>query len=662
MPIGGIFQFGEFQIDAGARTLRREKAIVTLNSRTFDVLLYLVQKPGRVLARDELLKNIWADAFVDEHSLAQSISVLRRALDEKPGENSYIVTLPGRGYQFVAPVRAVNPEVGNVEQPIPVATSDSSGIIFQKHTIHTSVVTTNANNKEQLSSPGSRSRVARIIAPVAIAATLVVSAILGSTWYWRSHQAPKLTEKDTIVVADFENRTGDPVFNDTLKDALAVDLDQSPYLNVVSDQKISEGLKLMGRDTRERLTGEVAHDLCQRLSSNALLQGSIANLGNQYIVVLTVTNCATGDTLTSEQVRAESKEKILPAVDKAASSLRGKLGESLSSAAKYDTPVEQATTPSLAALEAYSEGVKVWANKGSEAAIPFYKRAIELDPSFAMAYAHLGQAYANLGVSGGSENLKKAFMLRDGLSERERFYIDSRYYDIVTGDKEKTIRILEEWRQTYPRESGPARALVLHYGELGRYEDALREARESVRLEPTDLNYNEFVFSALKLNRLDEAQSALNQWQGRSPDSPMQVWNLYFLAFLRGDPVAMQKQSARGVGPDWGNDFLWDQSNTEAYYGRIRKAREFTHREMKSVVGDKENAGLHTAWCEIDGALHEVLLGYTEQAKHDVTAALNLSRDDVIQIHAALALALAGDTRRRDYYRRAGKAISAGHN
>jgi len=484
----------------------------------------------------------------------------------------------------------------------------------------------------------------KIAVPVLLVALLVAGGL-----YYRSHQSRRLSEKDTIVVADFDNRTGDPAFDDTLKDALAVDLDQSPYLNVVSDQKIIAALKLMGRAPGQRLTGGVARELCQRLSSSAMLQGSIANLGNQYLVVLTATNCATGDLLASEQVRAGSKEKILPVVDEAASSLRGRLGESLGSIGKYATPVEQATTPSLAALQAYSEGVKVWGTKGNQAAMPFYKRAIELDPNFAMAYAHLGQAYANLDVQDlAIENLNKAFNLRDRVSERERFYIDSHYYDIVTGELEKEVRVLEEWRQVYPREWMPARNLVLRYRELGRNEDALREAREGVRLEPVEGSYYELVFSALRLNRLDEAQAALNEWQTRNPDSVLQVWDRYLLAFLRNDPVGMQKQSARGMGPDWNSTFLRGQSDTAAYYGCIRKARELTRRAMEWEISDNEVAGRRAADFEIDGALHEAVLGYSKQAQR-ATSSMNLSEGDAsIEARAALALALARDARRAE--------------
>jgi eukaryotic-like serine/threonine-protein kinase len=527
MTTNGIFQFGEFQIDERTRTLRREKTIVALNFRAFDVLLYFVQNSGKVLTRDELLKNVWQGAFVDENNLAQSISALRRALAEKPGENSYIVTLPGRGYQFVAPVQVITSDIltlgivapaneNSIAELATTPNNPSSGLIFQQQTIRTRVVT---REKEQPSSQISRRGAARIVTPLTAGLILSV-AILGGAWFWRSHRAPKLTEKDTIVVADFDNRTGDPVFDDTLKQALMVGLDQSPYLNVVSDQKIGEALKLMGKDSEQRVTGEVARDLCQRVSGNALLQGSIASLGSQYVVVLTVTNCATGNSLAAEQVRAESKEKILPALDKAASNLRGKLGEFVGSIEKYDTPMEQATTPSFAALQAYTAGVKAWANKGNEAAIPFYKRAIELDPNFAMAYARLGNVYHNVGIQElAVENSTKAFGLRARVSERERFYIDSHYYISVTGEGEKAIQVFEQWRQVYPRDVVPAQSLAEWHRLYGRFEDALREARDAVRLEPGKTSYGILAQTAMTLGHLDEGQAALQA----SPDGPFEA-------------------------------------------------------------------------------------------------------------------------------------------
>ncbi len=487
------------------------------------------------------------------------------------------------------------------------------------------------------------------------AAAVALTAVLAAGGYYYFHRAkpkatPTLTEKDTIVLADFDNKTGDPVLDDTLKQALAVDLDQSPYLNVVPDRKISEGLKLMGRDGTQRLTAEVARDLCQRLNSNAMLQGSIANLGNQYVVVLTVTNCATGDSLASEQVRVESKEQILPALDKAASSLRGRLGESLGSIEKYATPVEQASTPSLAALQAYSAGLKAWEDKGNEAAVPFYKRAIELDPNFAMAYAHLAQAYANMGVENLSiENSNKAFKLRDQVSERERFYIDTRYYAIVTGEEEKVVGTFEQWRQVYPREAGPARTLSLEYRILGRYEDAYHEATESVRLEPnSDINCGDLAFSALTLNRPDEAQAVLKEIRVLKPGIGVANLDLYVMAFLRNDPMGMQKELALAAGNDGDGTMAALQAETEAYYGRVQKSRELTLRVIEGITGNKEVRAEWAAIAGIQGALYEAEFGYSELARHDASAALTLSKGDEIQIEAALVLALAGDTGRAE--------------
>src|ERR1019366_7290890 len=281
MNSGEIFQFGKFQIDARARTVRREKEIVTLNSRSFDVLLYFVQNPGRVLAREEMLKNVWPDAFVDEHSLAQSISVLRRALEEKPGDNDYIVTLPGRGYQFVSPVTVVPPESLSVIPDVaPPSGNASNALLLQRQTIRTSVIT---EEKEQLSLPIPRRwGSVRMVAAFATAAILLVSvAILGSTWYWRSHRAPKLTERDTIVLADFDNKTGDPLFDDTLQQALSIQLEQSPFLNVLSDRKVRATLKQMTRPLGTKLTPEVSRELCQRAGGQAFISGALAGLGSE---------------------------------------------------------------------------------------------------------------------------------------------------------------------------------------------------------------------------------------------------------------------------------------------------------------------------------------------------------------------------------------------
>jgi eukaryotic-like serine/threonine-protein kinase len=459
---------------------------------------------------------------------------------------------------------------------------------------------------------------------------VVLLTVLAAGGYFYFHRASRvLTEKDAIVIADFDNKTGDPVLDDTLKQALAVDLDQSPYLNVVSSQKVSETLKMMGQGPAQRLTPDVARDLCQRVSGNARLQGSIANLGNQYVVVLNASNCATGDSLASEQVRAESKEKILSALDQAASRLRGKLGESLGSVEKYATPVEQASTPSLAALQAYSAGLKAWDEKGNEAAIPFHKRAIELDPNFAMAYAHLGQAYANLGVEDlATQNMKRAFALRDRVSERERLYIDSRYYEIVTGEMDKAIRVFEQWRQLYPRDAGPARTLSLNYRYLGQHEEAYREARDAAQLDPgSPVVRSDLVFAAISVNRLDEAQTILQEMQANNQ------------RFTLAQQVEAEEEA---------DDRLELAANTEAYYGRLQRSREFARRTVDGAKSDKEAGAGFAADYELQSALHEAELGYPEQARQKAAAALSGDRGQETQTMAALAFALAGESGRAE--------------
>src|SRR6202050_3275562 len=298
MNSGEIFQFGKFQIDARTRTVRREKAIVTLNSRSFDVLLYFVQNPGRALAREEILKNVWPDAFVDEHSLAQSISVLRRALEEKPGDNDYIVTLPGRGYQFVSPITVI-PQESSIVTPDEAPPTGNASVRLQRQTTRTSVIT---EEKEQLSLPipGRRGSV-RPVAAFATAAILLVSVAMLGGWYWRSHRVPKLTDRDTIVVADFVNKTGDAVFDDTLKQALTIQMEQSPFLHVLSSDKTAETLKLMNRQAGDRLSPEVAREVCIRRTSQAWLAGYIAAIGDQYLITLRATNCQNGDTLASAE-------------------------------------------------------------------------------------------------------------------------------------------------------------------------------------------------------------------------------------------------------------------------------------------------------------------------------------------------------------------------
>jgi DNA-binding winged helix-turn-helix (wHTH) protein len=641
MKTAGIFKFGEFQVDALARTLRREKEIVTLNRRAFDVLVYLAQNPGKVVTRDELLKNVWADTFVDENSLAQSISALRRALDEKPGDNGYIVTLPGRGYQFVADVQVVALQSGNILPEVATAAgSSSSGLLFQKHTIRTSVIT---EEKEQLSLPISRDRgLVRLVAILAVSV-----AILGGAWYWRSHRAPKLTEKDTIVLADFDNRSGDQVFDGTLKTALSISLRQSPFLNALSDSEVAKTLQLMTRPVGTKLTPEVARELCLRAGSKAYIAGSIDSLGKEYVLGLKAVNCQSGDALTEEQVTAASKEKVLDALGEVASKLRGELGESLVTVRKFDVPLAQATTSSLEALRAYSLGVKAGGEKGSAAALPYFQRAIELDPSFAMGYLAVGEDYNNLSeVVRASEYITKAFQLREHASEREKLSIAAAYYR-VTGELDKAAQTSQEQVESYPREWIGYSVLGLVFASQGQYEKSAEIAKQGLLVASDQVYLYEVRASdAIALQRFDEARRIIHEAHAQKLDDSYLHNDLYALAFLGADSVAMAEQQQWFAGkPSYENVGLALASDSETYAGHLGKARELTKRAVESAVraDDKESGAIYLA----NAALQEAAYGYVVEARKSAAEALKLApASPGVAVEAAIAFAAAGDTAR----------------
>jgi eukaryotic-like serine/threonine-protein kinase len=481
----------------------------------------------------------------------------------------------------------------------------------------------------------------KILVPAAV---VVIAALVAGGLYFRSRPAAPLTEKDTIVLADFENKTGDPVFDDALKQALAVQLGQSPFLNILSDRKVSETMHLMGRQPGDRITRDIAGELCVRTGSKAILLGSISKLGGQYVVGVDAIGCSSGDTLAKEQEEAATKEDVLKALSTAAASLRGKLGESLASVQKFDVPIE-ATTTSLEALKAFSMGITTSRTKGDAAAIPFMKRALELDPNFAAAYAGLGVEYGNLGqASLAAENIKKAYALRDRVSEHEKYRISALYYDVVTGESEQAIQVYELWAKSYPQDLVPPGNLGADYSELGQYEKAVAETQESLRLEPNVVfNYGNLAQDYLALNRPDDAKKTIEQAQQRKLEGDLLPWKIYQLAFLKGDAVEMERQVAWAAGKPGSEDLLLSfQSDTEAYYGRLVKARDFSRRAVDSAVRNdsKETAAL---W-QVDAALREAEFGNAATAKQGVGAALTLAPGRDVKLFAALTLARIGET------------------
>jgi eukaryotic-like serine/threonine-protein kinase len=602
-PPSVVLRFGAFELDLRAGELHKQGLRVKLQEQPFRVLTVLLHRPGEVVTRDELRASIWpADTFVDfDNSLNTSINKLREALGDSAESPRFIETLPRRGYRFVAPVTGLE--------------------------------------SKRTSGREAPTRHWKFAVPVA---ALTVALVAGG-FYWRSRQSQRLTEKDTIVLVDFDNRTGDAVFDDALKQALAAELWQSPFLNVLSDRRVSETLGMMGRPVNQRITMDVGRELCQRTGSKALLGGTISSLGSHYLVDLTAVACGAGDTLAKEQGEATSKEDVLKALSRASFSLRAKLGESLPSVQEFEVPIE-ATTSSLEALKSYSMGLTVLREKGEASSVPFLQRAIELDPNFPTAYAALAFSYLSLDEpSLALKYATKAFQLRDRVSEREKLRISAIYFQ-TTGEAEKEAQTYELWTANYPRDDVPHRALGNNYADLGRNDKALAEYQEALRLEPNDaVNYANLGVTEAGLNRLDDAKATFDQALAHNLDGGFLRLSIYNLAFLREDSARMQQQVAWAAGKPGDEDRLLSaQSDTEAYYGRLSKARDFTRRAVDSAVraDSKETAAL---WL-VFAALREAEVGNTVLARQGITSGMALSEGWEVKVCAAFTLARAGNT------------------
>ena len=481
---------------------------------------------------------------------------------------------------------------------------------------------------------------------MAAAAGLLVALLAFAGWFYNTRRAHALTPMDTIVLADFTNKTGDPIFEDTLRQGLAAQLQQSPFLSLVSEQRIQQTLRLMGLPPDSKLSPAIVGELCQRAGSKAYVSGTISSMGSQYVIGVNAVNCQSGDYLAQEQFTANGKENILKALGEASTKLRKELGESLKTVQKLDTPIEQATTSSLEALQAYSLGRKTMQGKADyTAAVPLFEHSIELDPNFAMAYATLGTTYHNLGEKLlAAENTRKAYELRARVSEWEKFYIESHYQHFVTGDLEKARQAYELWAQIYPREPVPPINLGVIYQTLGQHDKSLAQFREALRLSPADsLNFGNLVLAYIHLNRLDQARTAANEALTKNLDSADLRVYLYQLAFLKNDLPGMAQQVSWLAGkPGKENNMLYLQAGTAAYSGKLTAARELSRQAASSAAraGEKEMA----AGCESTAALWEALYGNASEARQRATVTLAQSNGRDAQFVAAFALALIGDS------------------
>jgi DNA-binding winged helix-turn-helix (wHTH) protein/tetratricopeptide (TPR) repeat protein len=587
-----ILRFGTFEMDLRSGELRRQGVRIKLQEQPFQVLSTLLRRAGDVVTREELRTQLWqSDTFVDfDNGLNTSINKIREALDDSAESPRFIETLPRRGYRFIASVTGA-----------------------------------------EIAGPASRQRWRMAAAVVVVAGGISAGALL---WHWRK---PLLTQKDTIVLGDFANSTGDAVFDGTLREGLSVQLYQSPFLSLVSDEGIRQTLRMMERPTNTRLTPEITREVCQRTSSAAALDGSIALIGTRYTLILKAVNCVNGELLSATEAQANDKSQVLDALGKVASEMRRRLGESLSSVQKYNTPLEQATTPSLEALQAYNFGLNT---DDDAAALAFYQRAIQLDANFAMAHWALAGTTDDTALAAGSA--RKAFELRAGLSEREKFHIEADYYWIVTGDLMKAQRIAEVGTRTYPRDPDFHISLHMYATALGQYEASLKESLEWLRFYPRNtLSYRVLGFTYLYLNRVEEAEATGKQAHAKGLDSRLAPL-LYGIAFYRGDTSEMTRQAASVAAKAEEEDLLLAlEADTAAYSGHLGKARELLQRAADSAgrARDKESAATYYAV----SALREALFGSADRAGQQAILAKGLASRRDIEYGLALAFAYAGD-------------------
>jgi DNA-binding winged helix-turn-helix (wHTH) protein/tetratricopeptide (TPR) repeat protein len=627
-----LYEFGPFRIDPEKQVLLREDQPVAITPKVFETLLILVRHSREVVSKEDLMKTLWPDAFVEEANLSQNIFMLRKALGDTPEDRRYIVTLSGRGYRFAEQVRTV--------------TQDGKDVVIESRSRSQMVVeqTIDAQKETLQALPTTLHRRVPWRYLLAIGAGVAL-LVLGTAFFLHGRRPIALNEKDSVLVADFTNSTGDPVFDGTLRQGLAVQLEQSPLLSLVSEDRIQQALRLMGQPPDARLTSEIARQICERTASAAVLEGSIANLGSQYVLGLRAKNCRTGEVLADEQRQAARKEDVLTALSQIARKFRTRVGESLSTVEKHDTPLAEATTPSLEALRFYSEGLKV-ESSGAAAAIPFFKRAIEIDPKFAAAYAALGLMYGDRGESDlAVESTSKAYELRDRASDNEKFFITAYYDGRVTGNQEKAQLTCEAWARTYPRVVSPHSFLSgFIYPVLGKKEKAVEEGERAIQLSPDfAIPYSLLAEDYERLDRLGEAEIILQRASERKLEIPDFIVERYDIAFLKGNRVGMEREVALAQRESGAEDWISDhEAFALAYTGHLKDARRMSRHaaDLAQQAAHQERAALF----ETGAALWEAFFGNASAARQSAMAARELAKDREVEYGAAFALALSGDS------------------
>jgi DNA-binding winged helix-turn-helix (wHTH) protein/predicted Zn-dependent protease len=628
---GLVYHFGVFEVLAESRELLRHGHRVKLQEQPFQLLLLLLENPGEIVSREVLQQRLWpGNTFVEfGQSLGTAITKLRQALGDDSDNPRFVETVPRRGYRFIAPVDRRDTFDANLLKP----SSRSREVVDESQKAPVNI-----------SSVSSSSKGRPVIWFALFAAGLIVFFVAYSI---HRRNAFALSPKDTIVLADFENTTEEPVFNDSLRQGLMVGLAQSPVIHILSDRNSAVIFRQMGHASDTRMTGQAAVALCRRVGGKAEVQGSISSLGTSYLVALAAIRCDTGKPIAREEVEAPQREDVVGALGRATAQLRARLGESLPSIRKYNAPLEQATTSSLEALNAYGEALSTWDAKGDMASLPLFKKAIELDPNFAMAYGGLATVYNNLGETAlATENVTNAYKLRDRVTEAERGSIDARYYLYVTGEVDKAALTYQALAQDYPDSAGSLNHLGTTDMKLGRNEQAVESFRRAILLDGTRATtYGNLAVSLLRANQMQEAISVLEQAEKRNLHTDYLLQVNYWVAFLKEDQEKMAhilQQSSQVPGA--GALLLSEQADTESYHGHFEAAGELSKAAADQMKhdGDKESA----ATCLAHAAVREAQVGYSGSARSVMEEADKITDDKTIATLSALVAALTGDSKR----------------
>jgi eukaryotic-like serine/threonine-protein kinase len=621
-------KFEDFELDFRAYQVRRSGRVLKLERIPMEVLCLLVERRGQLVTREEIIEKLWGkDVFLDtDNAINTAIRKIRRVLRDDPEEPRFVQTITGKGYRFIAPVS----ESGTKEEG-----REQEGDLARAPKAEEAGTRTDRRKRRML-----------VIGTTVAVPVLAVAGYL----YFYFQRTPKLTDKDTIVLADFANTTGDPVFDGTLRQGMAIQLEQSPFLSLISEERIKHTLRLMDQPPDARLTPELAREICERTASAALLEGSIASLGSQYVLGLRAKSCQTGDLLDQEQMPAARKEEVLNTLSQMASKFRARVGESLATVQRHNTPLEEATTSSLDALKAYSSALKIVYSTGSLAAEPLFKRATEFDPNFAMAHAWMGRMYDDAGESAlSAESTKAAFQLRDRASDAEKLFITASYYMQVSGNMEKAQQTCEAWAATYPRAVVPHDFLSgIIYPAFGKYEKSVEEAQKAIERDPDfAVGYLTLAYSYVYLDRLEEAENTLRRATERKLEMPDYFVLRYDIAFLRDDNAEMARQVSLAQAKPGAEDWIANhQAFVYAYSGHLQEATRMSRNatELALQAAQRERAALYQA----GAAVREALFGNPAAAKKEAMAALELSKGRGVEYGAAVALALSGELSRAE--------------